>query len=115
MDRTQAINNSIRKWTVLAETGEYRHYIKDITTDEMPYGCALCQLAGQKDYSFDSISRYRCRKYCPYAQRFGCCCNRGTPYLYWVGMRMGDNPKRVKLRKRYASEFLEQLKQLVES
>ncbi len=105
-----AIENSIRKWTVLAETGECQRWIKDITTNDMPHGCALCRLAGQSHCSV--ISRYRCRKYCPYAQRFRCCCNRGNPFRKWENISCGDDPKRIEFRKKYALEFLEQLKLL---
>ena len=114
MTREEAIRKSILKWEVLATTGEYRKYLKDITSEDMPYGCALCQLAGQTQSSWKGISRYRCRKYCPYAQKFRCCCNRGSPFLKWEDTRHSDNPERIELRKKYASEFLEQLKQLSE-
>ena len=81
MNREEAIKASILKWEVLATTGEFRRYIKDITTDDMPHGCALCLLAGQHQY--EDISRYRCKKYCPYAHKFGCCFNRSQPFSKW--------------------------------
>ncbi len=112
MNRKKAIDKSILKWEILAKTGEFRRYIKDITTTDMPHGCALCQLAGQPEYHINGIVRYRCRKYCPYAQRFGCCCNQRSPFKHWEDVRSGENPERIEQRKIYASEFLEQLKQL---
>ncbi len=112
MNRKEAIDKSILKWNILAETGESWKYIKDITSDDMPYGCSLCQLSGQKQYSDTGISRYRCRKYCPYAQQFGCCCNRHQPFQKWEEGRMRDNPEAIERRKHYALEFLAQLKQL---
>ncbi len=112
MNRKEAIDRSILKWEILAETGEHRRYIKDITSDEMPHGCSLCQLAGQDQFSFTGISRYRCRRYCPYAQKFRCCCNRGQPFRKWEEGRLKDDPDTVGRRKHYASEFLQQLKQL---
>ena len=112
MNRKEAINKSILKWEILAETGEYRRYIKDITSDDMPYGCSLCQLAGQKPYFDTSVSRYRCRKYCPYAKRFGHCCSSGQPFLKWGERGTRGDPESIERRKRYAAEFLAQLKQL---
>ncbi len=109
MEVNEAIENSILKWGVLATTGEFEKYIGGITTRDMPNGCALCQLAGQRQ--FDSISRYRCRKYCPYAQKFGCCCNKNSPFAKWEGVR-SNLATAIERRKHFASEFLEQLKQL---
>ncbi len=109
----EAISLSIKKWGYLAETGDNRRYIKDITTDTMPYGCALCELAGQGHTSWDSgISRYRCRRYCPYAKKFRCCVNRGQPFLYWEKLSNNDTPTARESRKKYALLFLEQLKKL---
>ena len=112
MNRKEAIDKSILKWEILAKTGEFRRYIEGITSDEMPHGCSLCQIAGQNQYSFTGISRYRCRRYCPYAQQFGCCCNRHQPFHKWEEGRIGNNPNTIERRKHYASEFLRQLKQL---
>lgn len=112
MELIEAIEKSILKWEILAKTGEHRRYLKDITTVDMPHGCALCLYARQPEYCFEGIKRYRCRKYCPYAQRFRCCVNRGQPFKMWEELSGGDNPERIELRKKYASQFLEQLKQL---
>lgn len=109
----KAISLSIKKWEYLAETGENRKYIKDITTNTMPYGCALCELAGQQHVGWHGgISRYRCRTYCPYAKKFRCCVNRGQPFLNWERLDGNDTPEARESRKKYAQLFLEQLKQL---
>ena len=112
MNRKEAIDKSILKWNILAETGESRRYIEGITSDDMPHGCSLCLFAGQPQYSINGISRYRCRKYCPYAQKFRCCCNRNQPFKKWEEGRIGNGPDTIERRKRYASEFVQQLKQL---
>ena len=112
LTKKEAIDNSILKWAILAETGDSKKYLKDITTADMPYGCALCQLAGQRLNSYKGISRYRCRKHCPYAHRFRCCCNQGSPFEKWSALSSGDNPERVELHKKYAKLFLEQLREL---
>ena len=107
----EAIIVSIKKWEYLAETGEYRRWIKGITTDDMPHGCALCLFAGQPLYGFRGIQRYRCSK-CPYAKKFRCCVNRGQPFLNWERLDNNDTPEGQESRKKYARLFLEQLKQL---
>ncbi len=111
MTRNEAIEKSIMKWEILAKTGEYLRYIQGVTSEDMPNGCALCLVAGQPQW--ESISRYRCRKYCPYAQEFRCCCNRGQPYLNWEMVAHWNNtPEANDRRKHYATEILGQLKQL---
>lgn len=113
MEWNEAIEKSILKWEILAETGEYRRYIEGITSENMPHGCALCQLAGQPQYHVNGISRYRCRRYCPYAQQFEICCNRGSPFQKWEGVNRDNiRPGANARRKHYAAEFLSQLKQL---
>ena len=109
----EAIALSIKKWEYLAETGDNRRYIMDITTATMPYGCALCELAGQgKVAIWSGISHYRCNRYCPYAKKFRCCTNRGQPFLYWERLCKRDTPEAREARKKYAQLFLDQLKQL---
>ena len=112
MNRGEAIKKSILKWEILAATGEYQRYIKDIASEDMPYGCALCQLAGQGQFSFNGISRYRCLRYCPYAQKFGCCCNRNQPFRKWEEESLGNYAGAIERRKHFALEFLGKLKQL---
>ncbi len=109
----EAISLSIKKWRYLSETGDDMRYIKDITTDSMPYGCALCEFAGQgHTTSWHGISRYHCRRYCPYAKQFRCCVNRGQPFLNWENLSGNDTPTARESRKKYAFLFLEQLRKL---
>ena len=112
MTEQEAITISIKKWEHLAETGENKRWIEGITTPSMPYGCAMCELAGQGGVSWRSISRYRCSRYCPYAKKFRCCTNRGQPFLNWEKLSQNDSPTGRESRKKYAQQFLEQLKQL---
>lgn len=114
LTKEKAIELSIAKWEILSKTGEYKRYFPEFQGEyEFPYGCSLCAFAGQALYGL-SISRYRCRKYCPYAKKFRCCCNRSSPYLHWDSVTPHDptSERAIELRKKYASEFLEQLKQL---
>jgi pyruvate formate-lyase activating enzyme-like uncharacterized protein len=109
----EAITISIKKWEYLAKTGDNKRWIEGITTDTMPYGCALCALAGQdKVHGLGGVSRYRCRKYCPFYRKFGCCTNRSQPFYAWEDQLRNDTPEKKESRKKYAQQFLEQLKQL---
>lgn len=104
----EAVELSIEKWGILATTGENRRWIVGTTQPSMPYGCGLCYYAGQSNSALKGISRRKCRTRCPYALKFGCCCNRSSPYHGWEEAQSDER------RKYYAALFLEQLKQLLE-
>ncbi len=104
LTREEAIEKTIEMWEELAETGDYD---KDKTKlprkyDNLICGCFLCTLVSEEGYS------PRCRK-CPYSQHFhGQCCTQNRPYQKWEDTFIEE----IELRKRYAGQFLEQLKQL---
>ena len=93
----QAIDISIELWTWLAEDGsrirwQWPGWIK---YGSMSAGCSLCE--------------YSCRNCnnCPYYSKIGWCYKPGRPYYRWVHTLTN------RLKRRYAKEFLAQLKTLM--
>lgn len=105
----KAIKISIELWEWLAETGKHKHEWQGWEKyGRMSNNCPLCQYRQVKggEYSIDC-------SVCPYYQTFGRCYTRegddtqcATLYEKW------DSSESPKTRKKYASLFLAQLKQL---
>lgn len=94
-----AIELSIELWTWLAETGEE---FKSEWDGWGKYGeadndCFLCE--------YDKRNKTYCES-CPYNEKFGVCTNVNTPFENWWLSKTTED------RKKYARQFLEQLKQL---
>ena len=95
LTKKKAIELSIEKWTDLAETGD--EGIEDWHTEEFKADCALCE--------YDQRHLGWCSS-CPYQYRFTFCILWESPYEKWANARTTTG------RKKYASEFLAQLKEL---
>lgn len=103
LTKKKAIEISIELWTWLAETGaEYKWDWSDWGKyGKMHSSCAFCEYSQRQA----KLSEGRC-DYCSYYQQFGGCCLAGTPYDNW------DVAETDETRKKYAGQFLEQLKEL---
>lgn len=103
LTKKKAIELSIELWTWLAETGEE---FKSLWSGWDKYGepdndCFLCEYQGRHE----TKSTEAC-SLCPYYKIFGDCTNANMPYENWW------SAETIEDRKKYAREFLEQLKQL---
>ena len=104
LTREECITESIELWTWLAEMGKEK---KDWPgweqyggCDEVYGGCFLCEYTSRKYTS-------RACDICPYFEHFGVACFAArTPYSKWC------SANREGTKKKYAQQFLEQLKQL---
>lgn len=104
LTKKKAIKIAIELWTDLTETGEA---IKRDWTGWEKYGhmtasCPFCEYGNRKDRHSGGGICFSC----PYYQVFGYCTDGKAPYWKW------DGAKTKTTRKKYASLFLEQLKQL---
>lgn len=103
LTKKKAISISLELWTWLAETGGLKPYWPGWEKyGEMIAHCALCE------YNFYRLSVKRIGgdcPYCPYFEKFGHC-SKDTPYFEWSVAHLEKD------RKRYAGEFLAQLKEL---
>ena len=101
LTKKKALELSIEKWTDHVETGE-----KNITQDwherhgypMMESDCALCEYQTRRGKDDEDCEQ------CPYRQKFGHCME--TIYGDWVCACSPED------QKKYASEFLAQLKEL---
>ena len=102
LTKREAIERSIPLWIFLSETGK----MKDEWDGWGKYGyvlndCFLCSFG----WNTDPCSKCGA---CPYANKFGVCYKGNRPYHKW------NLTESITTRKKYASLFLEQLKQLLE-
>lgn len=104
LTKEKAIEIAIELWTFLAETGEQfkRSWPGWEKYEAMDCHCPLCEYAYREALRTEKSQCF----FCPYDKMFGGCCYKGSPYDMWEGVKT----KRAK--KKYASLFLEQLKQL---
>jgi len=108
LTKEQAIDISIELWTWLAETGsgrklEWQGWKK---YGAMGCGCALCAYTEQQEEGAAAVT---CKP-CPYYRKFhGKCFKRNRIYAKW------EKTNNIDQRKKYASQFLEQLRQLKEA
>ncbi len=106
LTKKKSIKLSIEHWEWLAETGKLKedwpewdkygglnkfNYCENVT--------AFCFLCEYSKY-------FSCEDKCPYCIKFGNCCAASSPFSKW------DVVESQQTRKKYAKEFLEQLKQL---
>ena len=100
----ESIDKSIELWTWLAETGREKYGWPEWDWngggyEEVESDCFLCEYRSQHSDL--------CYKDCPYSQKFGGCFTGEVPYYkFW------DKSDTEEGNKKYASLFLEQLKQL---
>lgn len=102
LTKKKAIAITIELWAWLAETGDenkedwpsWKKY------GEMDCDCPLCEYSKQW-----SGNRLSCR-YCPYKEQFYGCLKPENPFKRWC------DAKTARTRKKYATLFLEQLRQL---
>ena len=108
LTKKKAIEISIELWTWLAETGvddkgEWEGWEK---YGDMDNTCALCEYSNRlRLLGEGSCEPEACGK-CPYYQAFGFCWERRANFDEW------RNEKLLEERKKYATLFLEQLKEL---
>lgn len=100
LTKKKAIDVSIELWTWLAETGardklDWEGWDK---YGEMESDCALCEYSTQ--HNGEGCGN------CPYYQQYGFCDNDDAQYAKWAGSET------ARARKKYASQFLEQLRTL---
>jgi len=96
----KAIEKSIEQWTWLAETGKKKQDWPEWEKyDDVSCNCFLCE------YNEGTDTDESCGA-CPLYKKFGNCENEETPYMNWLYAKTPED------RKKYALEFLEQLKQL---
>lgn len=107
LTKKKAIEISIELWTWLVETGSDEKFMWSgwEKYGQMLNDCALCEYGGRR--ALRTAIDCAC-DFCPYSQKFEECCNEAedTPYDKWE--EATDKAE----RKKYATEFLEQLKQL---
>lgn len=105
LTKKKAIEIAIELWTWMAETGEAlkRNWPGWEKYGQMDADCPFCEYADRRpipgeDFCFS----------CPYYQVFGACCEDDSYTLYdkW------DSAETIEDRKKYASLFLKELKQL---
>ena len=108
LTKKKAIEIAIELWTWLAETGSISKLLWPgwEKYGEMGLACPLCEYDARKA----AKSELGACNYCPYCEVFGECMTDefvdATPYDMWVCATATPE------RKKYASQFLEQLKQL---
>ena len=101
LTKKKAIELSIELWTWLAETGENKNEWPEWKRhggqyEECEHDCFLCK--------YDDCN---CGK-CPYPKHYKVLCDDdGTPFSRWFDSRTKQG------RKKYAKQFLEQLKELL--
>ena len=100
----KAIELSIELWTWLGETGKEKWEwpkwgCKGGEYPEVQSDCFLCEYDEQKQN--DCVA-------CPYCIKYGDCDDVGQPFIRWA------NAETKTTRKKYAKQFLEQLKTLLE-
>ena len=102
LTKRKAIELSIELWTWCAETGRDKKKWPGWKKYPSNYwDCFLCE--------YDSNHDGGCQS-CPYMQRYKGCFNGDTPYKNWD--KANDYNSTAK-RKKYAAEFLAQLKTLL--
>ncbi len=100
LTKKQAVDLSIELWTDLAETGKYKHeWAEWGKYGDIDCDCFLCEYDEKRGGKRDCL-------FCPYSKKFGYCYEVDTPYSKW------DKAKTKATRKKYAGEFLAQLKEL---
>ena len=104
LTKKKAIELSIELWTWLAETGEEKDNWPEWEKNGGQHiavedDCFLCKYVTPTNRHCDA---------CPYSIKYGCCQDDDSPYLDWEG---ADG---VEDMKKYAAQFLEQLKTLQE-
>lgn len=104
LTREESIRITIELWTWVVKTGEdkwewpgWQKY------GRMENNCPFCEY-GQQQVNL-GVEDETCDA-CPYFQKFGGCCAGDSPYERWC------RAKTKKTSKKYATLFLEQLKQL---
>jgi len=102
----ESVEKSIEQWEWLAETGKDKaewpgwvwnggQYDADVRA-----GCFLCEYAkGQPEGG----------RVCPYYKKYGFCEEAYSPYWRWV------HTATIRIKKEYARQFLEQLKEILKS
>ncbi|MCJ7482612.1 MAG: hypothetical protein MUO31_06570 [Thermodesulfovibrionales bacterium] len=104
----QTIENSIRHWTFMAETGtrDKRDY-PPISKADILENCYLCEysceITGEAAVRPD---HHRCQP-CPYFKKYGFCNDTGKPFNKWSESTSDTD------RQKHANAFVEQLKALV--
>lgn len=108
LTKKKAIAISIELWEWLAETGEeYKCFWSGWDKyGDMANECALCEYRNYHGgYRILANDKKECPT-CPYYAKYGECEEKSSPYHRWR-----EGKSKVK-RKKYATQFLEQLKQL---
>ena len=110
LTKKRAIELSIELWEWLAETGlkkeawsgweKYGGLDKFSECDKVYNLCFLCEYAEMELEEEDE-----CRR-CPYSKLFGICFEQDAPFEKW------DFARQKPIRKKYASLFVAQLKEL---
>jgi hypothetical protein len=99
LTKKKAIEIAKELWTWLAETGRAKEEWPGWEQyGKMESSCALCEYGCQH-------GSMTCKP-CPYYQKFGGCIAEDAPYFQWAGAQ------NLQDRKKYARQFLEQVKQL---
>ena len=105
LTRRKAIEIAIELWEWCAETGKDKRDWPDWEKyGEMYAGCPLCQYSRQERVEGESD----CGR-CPWWEKFGDCISDDMPltiYEHW------ENAATPKTRRKWASKFLAQLKEL---
>ncbi len=102
LTKKKALELSIELWTWLAETGKHKYEWNGWSKyGNIFHDCFLCEYGIKQS----TIEADEC-DLCSYYQRFGYCCLHPSPYTNW------DDALTTEEHKKYAQEFLEQLKQL---
>jgi len=103
LTKKKAIDIADEEWTWLKKTGaKYKgDWLGWKEYGKMLVCCPLCE------YDHQRGGGVTCG-FCPYFKVFGVCYEKGTPFLKW---RLSET---TYSRKKYASQFLEQLKSLKE-
>ena len=103
----KAIELSIELWTWLAETGEGKTDWPEWEENGGEYSalshCFLCEYNDSEGGDFPTDCQF-----CPCSIKYGFCRGNGKPYHGW------DYSKTKTTHKKYAKQFLEQLKTLLE-
>lgn len=79
MNEQQSISKTVKQWTPLAETGEGKPILNDVTDN-----CYLCQYAYEATGERNWGKSKRCRV-CPYYKKYGMCNNSPSPFDKWCG------------------------------
>ena len=99
----ESVKKTIELWEWAAETGKRKWDWPEWVWNggqyaEVANDCFLCKYV--KDQHADCWA-------CPYCKKYGHCMSKNSPYRRWV------HAKTIRTKKKYATEILEQLKEIV--